>query len=155
MSDDTEVAALSHQIKTLSVSVERLINANERLITQFERVGILEEKHTHHDASIGRAFKELGKLRDDFILHEKDTRAWAEGLLATNEKDHKFFNKALWIAVGFCTATTVFWSVFGYHIERVVDEQARAIGEARMHVYEDKIKSSDDVRAVLKENGSR
>ena len=136
MSDSTEISALKVEVASLSQHVIRLADSTDRLVGQFERVGILETNHSHQTQAVERAFGEIKELQ----------RAFEE-----NDKEHKTYNKWVWLTNGFVLAVVAFWAVIGYHIEKMVDKQMEALADMRIHLNEDKIKTPEDVRNIHKD----
>lgn len=139
-----ENGALIAKIDALNTNVTRLTVSTDRLIEQFGRVGILETNHQNQSQAIERAFAAIEKLQGTLEDHVEEDR-----------RQHEKYDQRIWMASGFCLAVIFFWSVAGYRINAVIDEQIKTISEMRVHLSEDKVKTSDDVRMVHREGEPR
>lgn len=134
MPDDSHVSTLQAEIKALSENVSRLNASVEKNNEKLERIGILEVSHNHQDKAIERAFLAIQTIERVVEAH-----------LESNNKEHAQYNKWIYMAAGFCFAMSVLWTVVGYRMNAMIDEQISAVQEMKYHVRADEITKHTDV----------
>lgn len=140
MSDETAITALEVRLENLTASISALTQSVEKNNEKLERLAILEVSHNNSNSAIARAFGEITSLEKHF--NER---------LEMNDEAHQGYNKWIWLAVGFCSAISIVWTVVGYRMNAMIDEQIKSSAEMRMHIHDDEIKKPADVlRAIGK-----
>lgn len=157
MGEEVIAAVWREKFDSLNGNIERLAVVTDRLTKAFERVAVLEERQATHAAATTRAFTEIEKLQAAALEADKKNLREIEKLeLAASEiekrngKDHDAFKRYIYLASGFVIACVAFWSVFGYHIQKVIERQDEAIFEMIAHTREDRVKSAEDVRVIIR-----
>lgn len=140
MTEPTEkIATLQSEVKTLTEAVRELTISMQKNNERLERLAVLEVSHNNSNNAIGRAFEALK-------AHEVS----ADVRHAANEAAHKAYDKAIWSAVGFTAAVTVFWTIFGVGAKNTIDDVVKAVAEMRAHISQDKVMTENDVFRVHK-----
>lgn len=129
---------LRSEIKALSENVVRLTSVVDENTKQLNKLAVLENNHAHHSQALARAFSNIETMETEI----KDN-------FNTNAKEHSVYFKYVWMAVGFCTALTCMWTLFGYRINAQMDEQMKIIAEMRIHMVTDKVVNERDVREAM------
>jgi hypothetical protein len=128
MLEEISLAALKVEIRTLCENVSRLSTVVEQNTAQLSKLAVLEEKHNNQSAALDRAFASVRKIedamdqhaKDDVVIHAeiaKHTVEVAEG----NAKEHKAYDKYIYLCIGFIMAVSVFWTLFGVRINNAVE----------------------------------
>lgn len=138
---DPAIATLEVKIENLTSSISRLNRSIEQNNEKLERLAVLEVSHSNSNAAIERAFSAISKVETTMMAH-----------IAENEKEHSGYNKWIWTAVGFCSAITMMWTVVGYRLVAVIDDQSKTTSEMTLHLREDKIKDSGDLLKFHNDN---
>lgn len=138
---DPAIATLEVKIENLTNSISQLNRSVEQNNEKLERLAVLEVSHNNSNAAIERAFTAISKVESTMVAHIEE-----------NEKQHSGYNKWIWIAVGFCSAITMMWTVVGYRLVAVIDDQSRTNAEMTLHLREDKIKDSGDLLKFHNDN---
>lgn len=137
MSDEAAIATLETKLENLTFSISALTSSVERNNEKLERLAVLEVAHNNSDKAIERAFIAITKV-------EKSV----DDLIKVNADDHGTYNKWIWVVTGFCVAISIMWTVVGYRMNSLIDDQIKSVVEMRMHISEDKIKTPLDVKGV-------
>lgn len=140
-SETNTISTLQAEIKALSDNVNRLNASIEKNSEKLERIGILEVSHSHQDKAIERAFLAISTIERVVEAH-----------LESNNKEHAQYNKWLYMAVGFCFAMSVLWTVVGYRMNAMIDEQISAVQEMKYHVRTDEITKHTDVQQDIRQH---
>jgi len=141
MTEPTEkIATLQSEVKTLTEAVRELTVSMQKNNERLERLAVLEVSHRNSDQAIGRAFEALK-------AHEIE----AERMHAANEAAHKSYDKAIWSALGFSAAVTVFWTIFGVGAKNTIEDVAKTVAEMKVHVVQDKVLTENDVYKIHRE----
>lgn len=136
--DVVQIATLSTQVGSLTEAVKTLNSSMQENNKRLERLAVLEAMHTHSSSAIERAFGAIAKLE------KADEEREAE-----NERDHKTYNRAIWTMVGFCFATSIFWTVFGVSVKNTMDDLVKTSFAAGLHIRRDQIMSPQDVQSSV------
>lgn len=131
---DPAIATLEVKIENLTSSISQLNRSVEQNNEKLERLAVLEVSHNNSNAAIERAFAAISKVESSLVAHVR-----------ANEIEHNGYNKWVWMAVGFCVAVSLLWTVVGYRMNTVIDDIVKASADMRMHIHEDKIKDSSDL----------
>lgn len=135
MSAETNtISTLQAEIKALSENVSRLNASIEKNSEKLERIGILEVSHSHQDKAIERAFLAIQTIERVVEAH-----------LDSNNREHAIYNKWIYMAAGFCFAMSILWTVVGYRMNSMIDDQIAAVQEMKYHVRTDEITKHQDV----------
>lgn len=130
---------LELQLTTLNQNITHVMTAIDEMRDELKKISILEVNHSHQNAAIGRAFDEIKRLQDaQSVHHQKDMTA------------HSKYDRAIAFASGFVVAVSAFWTVFGVRMNNAIDEVAKTSMEMRIHMNEDKVKTSEDVHKALR-----
>ena len=129
---------LRSEIKALSENVVRLTSVVDENTKQLNRLAVLENNHAHHSQALGRVFSNIETMQTEIKEN-----------FNSNAKEHSVYFKHVWMAVGFCTALTCMWTLFGYRINAQMDEQMKIIAEMRIHMVTDKVVNERDVREAM------
>lgn len=135
--DDPAIATLEVKIENLTSSISQLNRSVEQNNEKLERLAVLEVSHNNSSKAIERAFVAISKVETVLESH-----------IASNNKVHDGYNRWIWTAVGFCSAVSVLWTIVGYRMNSMIDEQLRATVEMRMHIHDDKIKDLSDIQRL-------
>jgi len=133
------IATLQSEVKTLTGAVRELTISMQKNNERLERVAVLEVSHNNSNHAIERAFEAIGRMEEN-----------ANADRAVNEKAHKSYDKAIWGAMGFVTAISIFWAVFGYTINNTLTDTNKLHSLIQMHVIQDKVMTEQDVLTVKK-----
>lgn len=136
-----QLATLSTQVGSLTDAVKTLNDSMLENTKRLERLAVLEALHTNSNDAIGRAFDAIEKL-------EKADEA--RGI--ANDQEHKTYNRAIWTMVGFCLATSMFWTVFGVSAKNTMDELIKVTLSAKVHIQQDHILNQQDVLSTTPKN---
>lgn len=131
---DPAIVTLEVKLENLTNSISQLNRSVEQNNEKLERLAVLEVSHNNSNAAIERAFAAISKVESSLVAH-----------VAANEREHTGYNKWIWMAVGFCTAVTLLWTIVGYRMNGVIDDIVKASADMRMHIHDDKIKDSSDL----------
>lgn len=134
MSDEAAIATLETKIESLTASISALTQSVEKNNEKLERLAVLEVAHNNTDKALDRAFSAIKAAETALSDH-----------IEKNAIQHEGYSKWIWVAVGFCSAISVMWTVVGYRMNAMIDDQVRAVAEMRMHIHDDKIKDPADV----------
>jgi CRISPR/Cas system-associated exonuclease Cas4 (RecB family) len=134
-----QIATLKSEVKTLTEAVRELTQSMQRNNERLERLAVLEASHTNSNSAIQRAFEAIQKVENAEAARS-----------AENEQAHKSYDKAIWSAVGFVAAVSVFWSVFGYQAKTTMDEMVKMNVLLQQHITQDKILTEADVAKAHK-----
>ena len=122
------LATLQAEIRALCDNVARLSNVVEQNTAQLSKLAVLEEKHNNQSAAIDRAFAAVRRIDDTIVQHGKDdVVAHAElskhtdALKEQNAKEHKAYDKAIYLSIGVVMAVSVFWTLFGVRINNAIE----------------------------------
>ena len=137
MSDEAAIATLETKLENLTFSISALTSSVERNNEKLERLAVLEVAQNNSDKAIERAFIAITKV-------EKSV----DDLIKVNADDHGTYNKWIWVVTGFCVAISIMWTVVGYRMNSLIDDQIKSVVEMRMHISEDKIKTPLDVKSI-------
>lgn len=137
-----QIATLSTQVHSLTDAVRMLNSSMLENNKRLERLAVLEAMHTNSSSAIDRAFETIEKLE------KADSQRAAE-----NEREHKTYNRAIWTMLGFCLATSMFWTVFGVSAKSTMDELMKVTLAAKAHIQQDQVMSAQDV-LTAKKNGN-
>jgi len=138
MTEPTEkIATLQSEVKTLTEAVRELTLSMQKNNERLERLAVLEVSHNNSNSAISRAFEALK-------AHEVS----ADARHTENERAHRSYDKAIWSAVGFTAAVTVFWTIFGVGAKNTIDDVVKSVAEMRVHVNQDKILTENDVLKI-------
>jgi len=118
------LATLEHKDQVQSDTLARIEAKMDIMMAQISKVALLENNHDHQAEAVGRAFKDLDKMTTKVAAHDR----------------------AVYIAMGFIVAMSVFWTVMGYRINGQIDETIKAVSEMRSHISADKITSDEDAK---------
>lgn len=114
-----------------------------RLAQEMRKINVLEERDTTRREELGRAFNAIKELDDRLDKHEK---------CATEE--HRTIDRWRNIIAGGCIVISIMWTVFGaYAMESIKNSSsllAAVNTKLEIHIQEDKVKNSDDVRSIHK-----
>lgn len=128
---EAAINTLSSEVKRLTVTVEK---NNEKL----ERLSALESSHTTTNQALERAFGAIEELENE-----------VKTVIETNNKEHKNYDKYLWMSMGFVTAISVVWSVVGYRMNSMIDRTVESVIRMEQHVLADKMMTESDVRSAF------
>jgi hypothetical protein len=131
---DPAIATLEVQIENLTFSISQLNRSVEKNNEKLERLAVLEVSHNNSNAAIERAFTAISKVEASLVAH-----------ISSNEREHSGYNKWIWMAVGFCTAVTLLWTVVGYRMNNMIDDMVKSSADMRMHIHDDKVKDHNDL----------
>lgn len=140
--DSTTVAALAEfrgEVHALTRSMETMTSTMERVTEKLERLVAMEVLVQGNEQAINRAFAEISTVNRD----RKEDRERVE-------KKHGSYDKSLNVAIGFMLAVSVFWTVTGYRLNSIIDDQVQVSAEMRRHIIDDRIKTPEDVRSAVK-----
>lgn len=132
-----QIATLSTQVGSLTDAVRMLNGSMLENTKRLERLAVLEAMHNNSNSAIERAFEAIEKLEKS-----DDTRAME------NDREHKTYNRAIWTMVGFCFATSLFWTVFGVSAKNTMDELIKVTLSAKMHIQQDHVLTPQDVMTI-------
>lgn len=118
------LATLEHQDQVQADTLARIEAKMDIMMAQISKVALLENNHNHQAAAVGRAFGELEKMTAKVASHDR----------------------AVYVAMGFIMAMSVFWTVMGYRINSQVDDVVKGVTEMRAHIAADRITSEEDAR---------
>ena len=141
MPEESHVSTLQAEIKALSENVSRLNASVEKNNEKLERIGILEVSHNHQDKAIERAFLAIQTIERVVEAH-----------LDSNNKEHATYNKWIYMAAGFCAAMSILWTVVGYRMNAMIDEQISAVQEMKYHVRTDEVTKHTDVQQGIRQH---
>lgn len=141
MHDSAAIATLETRLENLTTSISNLTQSVERNNEKLERLSVLEVSHNNAEKAIERAFGAVEKVEALLAAHVQ----------ANNDK-HAMYDKWIWVAVGFCSAISIMWTIVGYRMNALIDDQMRAVTEMRMHIHDDKIKDASDLNRII-QNG--
>jgi len=134
------LATLQAEIRALCENVQRLSNVVEQNTAQLSKLAVLEEKHNNQSQALDRAFASVRHLEEDMTQHGKDDVVVHDKLAAqtealktdialqlkevkeANDKDHKWYDRAINISLGFMLAVSVGWTIFGFRLQHGMDE---------------------------------
>ena len=122
------LATLEHQDQVHKDTLARIEAKMDIMMAQISKVALLESNHDHQAAAVGRAFGELEKMAGKVASHDR----------------------AVYLAMGFIAAMSVFWTVMGYRINAQIDDVVRSVAEMKAHVAADKILNADDINPAVK-----
>lgn len=131
------IATLQSEVKTLTEAVRELTVSMRKNSERLERVAVLEVSHNNSNHAIERAFEAIHTMEES----AKQDRA-------NNEKSHKAYDKVIWGSMGFVTAVSIFWAVFGYTINSTLTDTNKLHGMIQMHIIQDKVLTDQDVISV-------
>lgn len=137
-----QIATLKSEVKTLTEAVRELTLSMQKNNERLERLAVLEVSHNNSNHAIERAFEAIQKVEKG----EQDRAA-------INERAHKSYDKVIWLALGFVTAVSIFWTVFGYKVSGTLDEVLRMSAQLQSHLQQDKVMTDSDVMRLYK-NGN-
>lgn len=140
--DDPAIATLEVKIENLTSSISQLNRSVEQNNEKLERLAVLEASHNNSSKAIERAFVAIAKIESVVEAHASN-----------NEAAHEGYNRWIWMAVGFCSAVSILWTVVGYRMNSMIDEQLKATVEMKMHIHDDKIKDIGDIHRLNAQNG--
>ena len=129
---ESAINSLMQEVKRLTITVER---NNEKL----ERLSALESSHNNTSSALDRAFKAISKLEDEVVEQ-----------VEANSKEHRSYDRYVWMCIGFATAVSLGWSVMGYRMNAMIDKTVESVIRMEQHIQQDKVMSEHDVRAVGK-----
>lgn len=132
---------LADQVSKLTATVER---NNEKL----ERIAVFEVSLSSTNAAIERAFGAIGKTREELESSRNEISERVDVLETQTMQKHSTYDKYMWTCVGFATAVSLVWSAFGYRLNTMLDNVGDRMARFDLHVAQDKILTSDDVRQV-------
>lgn len=136
-SDSPNLATFEYKLESLNTAISALTASVEKNNEKLERLAVLEVSHRNSDEAIDRAFTAIREVKDSVI-----------SLAASNTTEHKTYDKWLYIAIGFCVAVSTMWTLVGYRVNTLIDEQVKVTAEMKLHIHDDKIKSLEDVQRV-------
>jgi hypothetical protein len=123
MSDDITVTTLQIKMEALTSSISALTRSVEANNEKLERLALLEVAHNNSNDAIKRAFEAIEAIRAEAKVDRKE-----------NSTEHYTYNKWMWIAIGFTSAVSVAWSVVGYRINAMLDDQSKTVVEMKNHL---------------------
>lgn len=135
-----QIATLKSEVKTLTEAVRELTLSMQKNNERLERLAVLEVSHSNSDKAIGRAFEAL-----------KAHESMAEAAHAANQREHKTYDKVIWLSLGFVTAVSIFWTVFGYKVSGTLDDVLKMSAQLQSHIQQDKVMSDSDVMKAYKQ----
>jgi hypothetical protein len=139
--DGAAIARLEATMVNLADQVGRLTGAVDENNKQLGRLSVLEERNATTAQALDRAFEAIKGVKDD-----------ATALKTKVEAKHAHYDKYIWMAVGFITCVSVAWTVVGYSVNQSIQRTAEKIGRYDLHLAQDKILVTDDVRAIIRDN---
>lgn len=128
---------LQARLDALNNNVERLTNVVDENTKALSRLAVLEVNHSNSDKAIDRAFKAIIKNQEEL-----------EEFISKQSDSNGKYDRWIYTVSGFVVAITAFWSVAGYRINAVIDDQMKAVTEMRMHIHDDKITNPEQVRSL-------
>lgn len=132
-----QIATLSTQVGSLTDAVRVLNSSMLENTKRLERLAVLEAMHNNSNNAIERAFEAIEKLEKS-----DDNRA------LENDREHKTYNRAIWTMVGFCFATSLFWTVFGVSAKNTMDELIKITLASKSHIQQDHVMTPQDVLTI-------
>lgn len=132
-----QIATLSTQVGSLTDAVRMLNSSMLENTKRLERLAVLEAMHSNSNNAIERAFEAIEKLEKS-----DDNRAME------NDREHKTYNRAIWTMVGFCFATSLFWTVFGVSAKNTMDELIKVTIASKTHIQQDHVLTPQDVMTI-------
>lgn len=141
--NDPAIATLEVKIENLTLGIATLNRSVEQNNEKLERLAVLEVSHNNSNAAIERAFAAVTKVEAGLLAHITD-----------NERAHHVYDKWIWVAVGFCAAVSILWTLVGYRMNAMIDEQVRAVQQMQVHILEDKVRTPEDVSRIHAERSA-
>jgi hypothetical protein len=132
-----EDSALRAEIRALNNNVARLTDVVDENTKQLARLAVIENDSTHHGQSLERAFGEIAT-----------TRKVLEEALKASDTKHREYDRWIYTVIGFVTAVCMFWTVAGYRLNAIIDDQIKAAAEMRLHIHDDKVTTPEQVREI-------
>lgn len=131
MSTEVEIATLETKLENLTNSIAALTATVKENNEKLERLAVLEVAHNNSS-------KDITDLKKELRSH-----------IERDDQDHKTYDKWIWIVTGFCAAISILWTVVGYRMNAMIDEQVSAAAEMKLHIREDKIKDISDLQKII------
>lgn len=143
------MARLEATSSTLTGQVTKLTEAVERNNEKLERLAVLESSHATTISAVDRAFDAIKAAKSASEKVEADLSVKIDRIASEADAKYQHYDKYLWLAVGFITCVSVVWSVLGYRMLDGLDDASQKISRFELHVAQDKVMSTDDVRGVV------
>ena len=130
--------ALATALNALSEKVDKLTESVEKNNEKLERLSVLETSHSNTKNALDRAFKAIADLES----HVEETAR-------NNSKEHRTYDRYIWMCIGFATAISVVWSLMGYRLNSTIDKTMESVIRMERHIQTDRVKDDNDVRMII------
>ena len=129
-----QIATLKSEVKTLTEAVRELTQSMHRNNERLERLAVLESSHNNSNRAIERAFEALKALEVTADVRHSE-----------NDREHKAYDKVIWLSLGFVAAVSIFWTVFGYKVSGTLDDVLKMSAQLQGHIQQDRVMTDSDV----------
>jgi len=139
MSEVTLIDVLRVEMQAWGEKLTLMTEAVTEMRHDLKKLGVLEERHAAHSASLDRAFKSIAELEAEHVSHLNDAQA-----------KRGQYDKALWTATGFIFAVSVGWTMLGVFMISTVQDVLKTTSQMQIHIKTDEVTRMEDVREIHK-----